>query len=358
MLTRDVGVQIEASQNGERPPADLPGLSHQLDYQKPSTQFMLEMFNILQKGIPLARAAGRKRNTVIFRKADTIRSFTAKDVTQKIVRKRVELSFQIPDLPKNEHLRLAEFRCKRSTSPSKKNWVKVIIFKGPNIARKVYMRVQAITQGEYWVFDISRAITAWFSDYKGEPFSIHIEIAGTSSNTPSQTTPKTQGYLLVFYLENRDFLKRLLNTYKVEEHLAFGRLGNVTSRGKRSVHDIKRGGQQKNRRWKKSGKKQVCRLYDFEVDFTTIGWGQWIIHPTRFNSKFCYGNCPSPIDMRLKPTNHAMLQSLMRRKRSNVAPAPCCVPTKLEPLSMMYLEDGEVVVRHHEDIIASECGCR
>ncbi|XP_046565763.1 growth/differentiation factor 6-B-like [Haliotis rubra] len=287
MLTQDVGVQTDAYQNGERPLGELLSLSHPVDYQTPSTQFMLQMFNILQKGMPLARAAGRNRNTADFEKADTIRSFTAKGITQKIVRKRLELSFKIPGLPKNEHLRLAEFRCKRTALPLKKYRVKVIFFKGPNVARKV-----------------------------------------------------------------------LLDTYKLKEHSASEGLGNMATRGKRSIRGTNRGRQQKNRRWKKSGKKQSCRLYDFEVDFTTIGWGQWIIHPTRFNSKFCYGNCPSPIDMRLKPTNHAMLQSLMRSKRSKVAPAPCCVPTKLEPLSMMYVEDGEVVVRHHEDMIASECGCR
>ncbi|XP_046565760.1 nodal-like [Haliotis rubra] len=307
--------------------------------------------------MPLARAAGRNRNTADFEKADTIRSFTAKGITQKIVRKRLELSFKIPGLPKNEHLRLAEFRCKRTALPLKKYRVKVIFFKGPNVARKVYIMVQPFTQGEYLVFDISRALTAWFSDYKGE-VTIHIEIPRTFTSTLSKTTPASHGYLFVFYLENRDFLNRLLDTYKVEEHSAFEGLGNMATRGKRSIRGTNRGRQQKNRRWKKSGKKQSCRLYDFEVDFTTIGWGQWIIHPTRFNSKFCYGNCPSPIDMRLKPTNHALLQSLMRSKRSKVAPAPCCVPTKLEPLSMMYVEDGEVVVRHHEDMIASECGCR
>ncbi|ESO89077.1 hypothetical protein LOTGIDRAFT_106360, partial [Lottia gigantea] len=94
------------------------------------------------------------------------------------------------------------------------------------------------------------------------------------------------------------------------------------------------------------------------VDFNSIGWGQWIIHPKKFNARFCYGECASPIDVKYKPTNHAMLQTLMRSKRKNSAPPACCVPTKLNPLSMLYYEFDEIVVRHHEEMIASECGCR
>ncbi|XP_071105430.1 growth/differentiation factor 6-A-like [Haliotis cracherodii] len=278
-------------------------------------------------------------------------------MTQKNVRKRVELSFKIPSLPENERLRLAEFRCRRSVSPLKKYRVKVIILKGENIARKANIRVKPITQGEYYVFDISRAIKAFINGYHGDA-TIHVEIPRTFSRILLKTASETYGYLLVFYLENRHFLQNVLETYKVEEHSTFDGLGNIASRAKRSAHATSRRRERKNRRWKKSGKKQGCRLYDFNVDFKTIGWGQWIIHPTRFNSKFCHGNCPSPIDIRFKPTNHAMLQSLMRSKRSNAAPDLCCVPTKLEPLSMMYVEDGEVVVHHHEDMIASECGCR
>lgn len=82
LLTQDVRVLTDTYENGARPLADLSPivgrLSHPVDYQKPSTQFMVQLFNILQKGAPLARAAGRKLNTADFKKADTIRSFTAK----------------------------------------------------------------------------------------------------------------------------------------------------------------------------------------------------------------------------------------------------------------------------------------
>ncbi|XP_071105441.1 nodal homolog [Haliotis cracherodii] len=328
-------------------------LSHTVDYQKDSTKFLVRLFNILQKGAPLAKAAGRKLKTADLMKVDTIRSFAAKDMSKINESSRFGLSFKIPSLPQDESLRLAEFRCPRALSLLKKYKVKISIFKGEKIARKVTIRVQPTTHHKDFVFDISRAITAWVNGYHGD-VTIHVEMPRTFFRLLSKTTSEAYENLLVLYLENQDFLQNVL----VKEQSTYDGLMNSASRGKRSAPDIIRRRRRKNRRWNKAGKKQGCRLYDFDVDFNTIGWGEWIIHPTRFNSKFCHGNCPSPIDVRHKPTNHAMLQSLMRSKRSNVAPSPCCVPTKLEPLSMMYVEDGEVVVRHHEDMIASECGCR
>ena len=101
-----------------------------------------------------------------------------------------------------------------------------------------------------------------------------------------------------------------------------------------------------------------CRLQDFTVDFDTIGWGEWILHPKYYNANKCSGKCVSPVSPRLNPTNHAILQSLMRYNVKDSVARPCCVPTKLHPISMLYLEKDEIVVRHHEGMVAHQCGCR
>uniref|UniRef100_A0A8C3RGL5 TGF-beta family profile domain-containing protein n=1 Tax=Cyanoderma ruficeps TaxID=181631 RepID=A0A8C3RGL5_9PASS len=101
----------------------------------------------------------------------------------------------------------------------------------------------------------------------------------------------------------------------------------------------------------------LCRRVDMMVDFEQTGWGSWIVYPKKYNAYRCEGLCPSPVDETFKPTNHAYIQSLLQLYKPNQVPCPACSPVKMSPLSMLYYEKGEIVIRHHEDMIIEECGC-
>ncbi|NXO88784.1 NODAL protein, partial [Certhia brachydactyla] len=101
----------------------------------------------------------------------------------------------------------------------------------------------------------------------------------------------------------------------------------------------------------------LCRRVDMMVDFEQTGWGSWIVYPKKYNAYRCEGLCPSPVDETFKPTNHAYIQSLLQLYKPNQVPCPACSPVKMSPLSMLYYEKGELVIRHHEDMIIEECGC-
>ncbi|XP_009951228.1 PREDICTED: nodal homolog, partial [Leptosomus discolor] len=103
--------------------------------------------------------------------------------------------------------------------------------------------------------------------------------------------------------------------------------------------------------------RSLCRRGDMMVDFEQTGWGSWIVHPKKYNAYRCEGQCPSPVDETFKPTNHAYIQSLLQLYKPNQVPCPACSPVRMSPLSMLYYEKGEIVVRHHEDMIIEECGC-
>ncbi|KAL0964752.1 hypothetical protein UPYG_G00328410 [Umbra pygmaea] len=102
----------------------------------------------------------------------------------------------------------------------------------------------------------------------------------------------------------------------------------------------------------------LCRRVNMYVDFNLIGWGSWIIFPKKYNAFRCEGTCPSPLGENLNPTNHAYVQSLLKHYQPERVPSACCAPTKLSPLSMLYYETGEMLLRHHEDMIVDECGCQ
>ncbi|NXF98811.1 NODAL protein, partial [Sakesphorus luctuosus] len=101
----------------------------------------------------------------------------------------------------------------------------------------------------------------------------------------------------------------------------------------------------------------LCRRVDMMVDFEQTGWGSWIVYPKKYNAYRCEGLCPSPVDETFKPTNHAYIQSLLQLYKPNTVPCPACSPVKMSSLSMLYYEKGQIVVRHHEDMIIEECGC-
>ncbi|KAL6114169.1 uncharacterized protein ACO6RY_05005 [Pungitius sinensis] len=101
----------------------------------------------------------------------------------------------------------------------------------------------------------------------------------------------------------------------------------------------------------------LCRKVDMWVDFEHIGWDEWIVHPKRYNAFRCEGECPTPLDDSFNPTNHAYMQSLLQYHHPERVSCPSCVPTRLSPLSMLYYENDDLALRHHEDMIVEECGC-
>ncbi|KAM9313295.1 nodal homolog 2-A-like [Gastrophryne carolinensis] len=104
--------------------------------------------------------------------------------------------------------------------------------------------------------------------------------------------------------------------------------------------------------------KPLCQKVDMIVDFEKLGWGEQVIYPKKCNAYRCEGACPIPLGETFKPTNHAYLTSLMKLYNSEKVECSSCVPVKTRPLSMLMYEDGDVVKKHHEDMIVEECGCQ
>ncbi|XP_030920849.1 embryonic growth/differentiation factor 1 [Geospiza fortis] len=68
---------------------------------------------------------------------------------------------------------------------------------------------------------------------------------------------------------------------------------------------------------------------------------------------------PSPLAAELNSTNHAVLQTMVHSLDPQGTPQPCCVPVRLSPISILYYDNSDnVVLRHYEDMVVDECGCR
>ncbi|CAK8678307.1 uncharacterized protein LOC143445725 [Clavelina lepadiformis] len=103
----------------------------------------------------------------------------------------------------------------------------------------------------------------------------------------------------------------------------------------------------------------VCQRLSMWVDFEDLGWDDWIIAPRAFQAYRCAGECPFPLGSSLNGTNHAMLMTMMNSVDPMDSPRPCCVPTKLSSVTLLYLDNADnVVLRQYEDMVIESCGCR
>nr|XP_014429561.1 inhibin beta A chain [Pelodiscus sinensis] len=110
------------------------------------------------------------------------------------------------------------------------------------------------------------------------------------------------------------------------------------------------------------GKVNLCCKKQFFVSFKDIGWSDWIIAPTGYHANYCEGECPSHIagtsgsslSFHSTVINHYRMRG--HSPFSNLK--SCCVPTKLRPMSMLYYDDGQNIIKKDiQNMIVEECGC-
>ena len=107
------------------------------------------------------------------------------------------------------------------------------------------------------------------------------------------------------------------------------------------------------------GKNQPCRRRPLYVSFEDVGWQDWIIAPQGYEAYYCVGECPNVLGDNMNTTNHAIVQTLVHSVNPQMVPRPCCVPTELSQISLLYIEDnGGSTLKSYTDMVVDACGCR
>lgn len=117
--------------------------------------------------------------------------------------------------------------------------------------------------------------------------------------------------------------------------------GKKSSRKKRSINC-------------RPGMKDCCRQ-QFYVSFKDMGWHNWIMAPLGFNANYCTGSCYGHVLPVYHHTDILQKVAMLNQQREI---APCCSPTKLFGLSLIYFDKDENLF--HENVpnmIVDECGC-
>lgn len=113
------------------------------------------------------------------------------------------------------------------------------------------------------------------------------------------------------------------------------------------------------RRRKRKAEREYCRRTSLKVNFKDIGWDSWIVAPPEYDAFECRGQCYHPLTEEMTPSKHALIQTLMNIRDPKKANMACCVPIKLDPITVMYQENGRLTIRYlYEEMKVAECGCR
>ncbi|XP_069476454.1 nodal homolog 2-A-like [Ambystoma mexicanum] len=358
--------------------------------------YMMQLYRTFSKGSNASLPAHEHPG---LQEADTVLSLVAKTCLQQ--KDRWTLFFDMASITGSNEVRMAELRIRiPAFSQSKDVTVEIYhshdrkcrenqtcqeqLFLGSFVSQP-----DASTTSSWKVFNITRMLKYWLNqgptfsndeyaraldvqgdDFEDKPDATSGSITSAPGDRPQerhQSTvqhPTTDRVMLVVFSKDKSRAApfrapTLIKTVESSKYVMAGNdaedsVGRRHRRTKKERHRLQMAHQPARTT---EGGKPLCRKVDMFVDFEQVGWGNWIVYPKRYNAYRCEGLCPIPVDETFSPTNHAYMQSLLKLYHPTRVECPSCVPVKMSPLSMLYYENGEVVMRHHEDMVVEECGC-
>ncbi|XP_011315138.1 bone morphogenetic protein 4 [Fopius arisanus] len=100
-----------------------------------------------------------------------------------------------------------------------------------------------------------------------------------------------------------------------------------------------------------------CCRHEMTVIFKDLRGFDFIIQPKTFDAGYCKGRCPP----RFNPAHHhALLQSLIWKENKRKVPRPCCAPSKLSELEILYFDESDstkLKVASWKNMKVLECAC-
>ncbi|XP_053269671.1 LOW QUALITY PROTEIN: growth/differentiation factor 2 [Pleuronectes platessa] len=335
-------------------------------------QFMMELYNKYAS------------DSSAIPQSDVIRSCTVQDITLSSTngtKSKYRLQFN-DTIPNHEKITNAELHLffypearSRLTSHSFQATVKVYEVDEKDFTSTTHLLVgKEVTgpQSTWTTFDVTAAIQSWIKSGNGATVidvvvdrkncgASGIGEAGAGClNMSMSVGDNTSAALIVFSddlgsrrRENKKEIKEMI-LHEEETILHSGADWNRGEQLPNTILEV-----QRPRRNKRKAEREYCRRTSLKVNFKDIGWDSWIVAPPGYDAFECRGLCYHPLTDESTPSKHALIQTLINirdPKRANMA---CCVPIKLDPITVMYQENGRLTIRYlYEEMKVAECGCR
>ncbi|XP_073684988.1 growth/differentiation factor 2 [Garra rufa] len=305
-------------------------------------QFMIELYN---------KYASDKTSIP---RSDVIRSFIVQDVIYSIRlgnKTQHRLLFNI-SIPNHEEITSVQLRLftlwERSKSTCADLFASINVYdvdyeQSANILNLLDGRDVTKDNNTWEAFDVTRAVRSWHQSGRGAgELDIEIEQDCESLDISLSLEDNSSAVIIVFSDDLGNRKGESVN--EIKEML---------------LHEKDHVPVNQHPRKKRKATNNYCRRTSLKVNFKDIGWDKWIVAPPEYDAYECKGVCYFPLTDDVTPSKHAIIQTLVNLSNPKKANMACCVPTKLDPIAVMYQEKGVITVRHlYEEMKVAKCGCR
>ncbi|XP_044205619.1 bone morphogenetic protein 7-like [Thunnus albacares] len=278
-----------------------------------------------------------------------------------------EFRFDLSRIPEGEAVTAAEFRIykdfiqERFENETFRVSVYQVLQEPPNGEVELLL----LDQREVWaaeegwlVFDLTATSNLWVVNPE-QNLGLHLvledrhgqrrspQLAGLLTGSGPQDK---QPFMVAFFKANEVRFRSIRSA-----HGHKGRQSN-RSRSQKTVHDALKAVEAATDNLGIS--KEGCKKHELYVSFRDLGWQDWIIAPEGYAAYYCEGECAFPLNSYMNATNHAIVQTLVHFINPETVPKPCCAPTQLHGISVLYFDDSSnVILKKYRNMVVRACGC-
>ncbi|XP_039959233.1 protein 60A [Bactrocera neohumeralis] len=273
------------------------------------------------------------------------------------------LWFDVSDVPNDNYLMMAELRIYQN--PAQGKWLTsgreftISVYSIVNMEgqRELEVLSSVNTTSDYqgWLeLNVTQGLDIWLHDHKSNK---GLYIGAHAVNKPEREV-KLDDIGLVHPKGDDEYQPFMIGFFRGPELI---KSTNHHSRKKRNTPHV--------RRRKKSEminpfldgtveNMRSCQIQTLYIDFKDLGWNDWIIAPEGYGAFYCSGECNFPLNAHMNATNHAIVQTLVHLLEPKKVPKPCCAPTRLGALPVLYhLNEENVNLKKYKNMIVKSCGC-
>ncbi|XP_047204251.1 bone morphogenetic protein 7-like isoform X1 [Girardinichthys multiradiatus] len=275
--------------------------------------------------------------------------------------------FDISRVPEGEAITAAEFRIYKDFIPERtgNETFRVSVYQVLQGPPDSEVELLLLDQRDVWasdegwlVFDLTATSTLWqLSPEQNLGLHLVLEDNHGQKRNPQRAGLLTgsgakdrQPFLVVFFKFNE---VRFRSTRSAQGHK--GRHSN-RSKQQRTVQNALKAAEAVTDTLGLS--KEGCKKHELYVSFKDLGWQDWIIAPEGYAAYYCEGECAFPLNSDMNATNHAIVQTLVHFINPETVPQPCCAPTQLHGISVLYFDDSSnVILKKYRNMVVRACGC-